>query len=167
LTTTSGTENIVTVDWLNHGNPDGYIVSYKKFGEDDSLWVEDYTTQKPYTYRIGWSGMEDLCQVKVRAICGQDTSDWSPIAQYTTGCTYNAYEIDTLTTDISESYRYNTPYGNYYYYAYSYSEQIYEPQDFGLERGQIVYVTDLSFRPAYTTATYNHIAPNFFYRNYN
>jgi hypothetical protein len=171
LTTTSGTENIVTVDWLNHGNPDGYIVSYKKFGEDDSLWVEDYTTQKPYTYRIGWSGMEDLCQVKVRAICGQDTSDWSPIAQYTTGCTYQTTNIDgctrinyntsTLTTATSENYQYQTPYSNYYYYHYSYSEQIYEPQDFGLNRGQIVYLTALSFRPTYT-AYYNYIAPNFF-----
>jgi hypothetical protein len=113
LTTISGTENIVTVDWLNHGTPDGYIVAYKEYGQDDTQWVEDYTTDKPYTYRIGWSGMVELCQVKVRAICGQDTSDWSPIAQYTTGCTYNAYEIDTLTTDISENYKYYTPYGNY------------------------------------------------------
>jgi hypothetical protein len=48
------------------------------------------------------------------------------------------------------------------HYYYSYSEQIYEPQDFGLERGQIVYVTDLSFRPAHMTSTYNYIAPNFF-----
>ena len=88
LSVVSGTENIATVDWLNHGTPDAYIVSYKEYAQGDSLWVEDYTTDKPYTFRIGWSGMEELCEVKVRAICGSDTSDWSPIEDFTTGCTY-------------------------------------------------------------------------------
>jgi hypothetical protein len=99
LSVVSGTENIATVDWLNHGTPDGLIVSYKEYAQGDSLWVEDYTTDKPYTFRIGWSGMEELCEVKVRAICGSDTSDWSPIEDFTTGCTYrihNFYVYDII-----------------------------------------------------------------------
>ena len=47
-------------------------------------------------------------------------------------------------------------------YQYSYSEQIYEPRDFGLERGQQVYVTNLAFRPASNTSTYNYVALNYY-----
>ncbi|HQA87431.1 MAG TPA: hypothetical protein PK448_07710, partial [Bacteroidales bacterium] len=47
-------------------------------------------------------------------------------------------------------------------YPYSYSEQIYEPQDFGLERGQQVYVTNLAFRPYSSTSTYNYVALNYY-----
>ena len=82
LTTISGTENIVTVDWLNHGTPDGYIVAQRVWS-DDTQWVKIIQSKTLHlSHRIG--GMVELCQVKVRAICGQDISDWSPIAQYTT-----------------------------------------------------------------------------------
>ena len=119
LAVTNLTTTTATLSWTeNSDDATGWVVAYKT--EDDTEYTEiTEVTENPYT--LTGLTSETVYTAKVRAVKGEETSDWSSEISFE----------PTVKTIIGSGTETDTYFPTYTYYEYSYTQQIYTAEELG------------------------------------
>ena len=105
LTASDETTNSATLTWTATGTPDGFEVEYGPVGfvhgDGSTVTVPAVATTSTQTTPLTNLTSNTSYEVYVRAVCGNDHSDWSLVASFTTLC-------DAVTLPYTETFESNS-----------------------------------------------------------